>query len=185
MKRQMIIMQSAQSDAPGEGRDMAGGSGYADFPEVSYGTATSPPPNGTAMTSQTSSSGGDSPDKPLLPAAASSPYTDVSVEGNVVTPSVEAPLGASSERWEEEEIPTGVAAPYLVSTTKFAFFTPNLCSKFLNHAQPWFESHTGTISPSPSPNFSTPRSQLHGVPWVLASDYNFHPTIIGVLGLIS
>lgn len=115
MKRQMIILQSAQSDSPID-RDVAGASGYADFPEVGDGTAaTNEPPNGIAMTSPTSSSSEDSPDKPLLLQAA--PYTDMSAEGNVVAPPAEATLGASGERQREEERPTGTvaAAPYLVS----------------------------------------------------------------------
>ena len=129
MKRQMIILQSAQSDAPGEGRIVAGGSGYADFEDVSNAnkTADGPPtdapptdapptdtpPTDGVLTSQESFSSGNSPtaEKPLLETSASSPYSDMTAGGNVDVPPAET--GQTQQRVVEQ--PNGVA-PYLVST---------------------------------------------------------------------
>jgi hypothetical protein len=86
---------------------MAGASGYADFPDVNNDTSATPtdaPPTSDALTSQTSSSDSDSPtaDKPLLQAAATTPYMDMTAEGNIATP----PTAGE---------PVIEVAPYLVS----------------------------------------------------------------------
>ena len=112
MKRQMMMLQSAQSDAPGEGRIMAGASGYADFHDVNdVSTApTDAPPTGEALASQTSSSSDDSPatEEPLL--QASSPYADMTAEGNVGTHPADTKVDI------EQSSPVR-PAPYLVSFT--------------------------------------------------------------------
>lgn len=89
MKRQMEILQSAQSDAPGEGRLIAGSSGYTDFPAVDAPPTTSmeqPAP----VTSPTSTDESPTASEPLLPQGTSSPYTDFSSDGSVVSPATGA-----------------------------------------------------------------------------------------------
>ena len=110
MKRQMEILLSAQSDAPGEGRIVAGSSGYADFPDMNQGSnpPTQPPP----ATSQTSMSPSivESPDHPLLPSAsvAATPYADMNGEGHVVA------TGEEGEGEEKQDVAEGQKV-YLLS----------------------------------------------------------------------
>ena len=83
MKKQMEILQSAQ---PVEGRAVAGGSGYADFPAINDGTEALPTDVTTPTQEGSSSDSGDSPtaDKPLLQPTTVTPYTDMNAEGGIV-----------------------------------------------------------------------------------------------------
>lgn len=138
MKRQMEILQSAQSDAPGEGHLVAGTSGYTDFPDMNH-NAESSPEEGALMLSPTSMS--SDADKPLLQPASDSPTVPhatnpltngsaipvpAEVGGDVTMPGTFT-SGADLEEGEGEKMmaeangssPTSKAssdaAPYLVS----------------------------------------------------------------------
>lgn len=123
MKRQMEILQSAQ-DVPSDDRLVAGESGYTDVPAEDRKDA--PPTTGTEQPPPVTSpafSEEESPgaDKPLLPHGVSSPYTDFSSDGSVVSP----PTGAGDTERELMVIAEGVEEgagqeasgpfPYLVS----------------------------------------------------------------------
>ena len=123
MKRQMKILQSAQSDAPGEGRIVAGNSGYADFPDMNQGSnpPTQPPPaTSQASTSPSIVESPTSPDRPLLSSAsvAATPYADLNGEGHVVATGDEGEkkvLLDVAEGEKAEVLVNQAASPYLVS----------------------------------------------------------------------
>lgn len=89
----MEKLQSAQSDAPGEGRIAAGSSGYADFPETSPKPPTpdqdpSSPDSKPQHTESDSSEDSPTADKPLIGAAGETQvaYADFGANGGVVSP---------------------------------------------------------------------------------------------------
>lgn len=111
MKRQMEILQSAQSDAPGEGRIIKGSSGYADFPaetsDVANGNISSPtsPPGNQLVALMSPISSSDDSSKPLL----SPPVDGKSNGGHMINASQDE--GREERKKSSDDI---TATPYLV-----------------------------------------------------------------------
>ncbi len=125
MKKQMEKLQSAQSDAPGEGRIAAGESGYADLNRKSG--SPDPKPDSKPASPDSDPSEDYSPvtaAKPLMgrPTDDRVAYADMSADGGLLSPvTMESTLGGSEQQLGEEEDGADSRkqshnpAPYLVS----------------------------------------------------------------------
>ena len=103
MKRQMEILQSAQSDAPGEGHLVAGATGYADFQSTDNEGGSD---NASVNRSNERTPFSIPPDESLTAALIpprSSPYTNMRADGSVAATSGVAGDAGEGEKGEEEE----------------------------------------------------------------------------------